>query len=79
MTPNLALHHKLLEATRRIRLLLVLQWVGRTLWLGPRFWSHLARLAARLDWLETPAPATVTVIPGRSPSSRESGPGLRTS
>lgn len=61
MTPNLALNHKLAEAARRIRLLLVLQWVGRTLLAGSGL--CLAWLMfAKLGWLETPATTTVSMI-----------------
>jgi hypothetical protein len=61
MTPNLALNHKLLEATRRIRLLLILQWVGRTLLAGSGF-CLIWLVCAKFGWMETPAQPTVTAI-----------------
>lgn len=63
MTPNLALHHKLDEASRRIRTLLVLQWTGRTLLVGSAV-ALLWLIAAKLAWVAAPPPLTVSVFLG---------------
>jgi hypothetical protein len=58
MTPDIPLHRKLNEATRRIRLLLVYQWAARLL-----CWTALACvllvIASRLRWVQEPEPAVL--------------------
>jgi len=60
MTPNLALHHKLAEASRRIRLLLVLQWTGRTLLAASAF-CLVWLIVSKLGWTGTPSPSVIAV------------------
>src|SRR5512135_288457 len=57
------LQHKLLQAQRRIRLLLVYRWMARLL-----CWTALACLAwllvSKLNWVETPSPEWIAIALG---------------
>ena len=61
MTPDLTMHHKLNEATRRIRLLLVMQWVGRTV-LAAAIVCLLWLIAGKLDWIDGLSVLTAEVV-----------------
>ncbi len=63
MTPDLTLHHKLNEAARRIRLLLVLQWTGRTL-LAAALACLVWLIAGKLGWLEGPSELSTGIVLG---------------
>src|SRR5437016_4963501 len=61
MTPDITLHHKLAEASRRIRLLMVYHWTSRTL-----CWTALAcvvwLVASRLNWISEPEPRMLVTL-----------------
>src|SRR5690242_11980907 len=61
MTPDITLHHKLSEAMRRIRLLMIFRWVSRAL-----CWTTLAcvfwLVASRLNWVGEPEPGRLVIV-----------------
>lgn len=61
MTPDITLHHKLSEASRRIRLLMVYHWTARTV-----CWTTLAcvlwLVASRFNWVSEPQANTLVGI-----------------
>lgn len=63
MTPEVALHQKLNQATRRIRSLLVIRWTGRLL-CGSAGFCLLWLLISKLNWVEEPTAEVVAVILG---------------
>src|SRR5689334_6118195 len=63
MTPELMLNHKLGQAARRVRLLLVFRWAARVL-----CWTALAclawLLASKANWLAEPSPEILGITLG---------------